>query len=88
MSVKIQIPFILRGYTDNLEIVSLEGSTVGNCLADLVRKYPDIGAAIYNSDGTRSDLSPVCNVKDFHRMLGANEKVEEGDILSILSPGG
>ena len=88
MFVQIQIPLILRGYTNNLELVSLEGNTVGECLADLVRRYPDIGAAIFNSDGTRSDLSPLCNIKDFHRLLGANENVEDGDILIILSPGG
>jgi molybdopterin converting factor small subunit len=37
----IKIAQILQQYTDNKEIVSVEGSTIRECLNNLVKQYPE-----------------------------------------------
>ena len=40
MSIKIQIPSYLQPFTDNIEVIEVNGSTVGECLNHLVAQFP------------------------------------------------
>ena len=50
VTVKIFYPH-LKQYTDNQEIVKVNGSTVGECLGDLVKQFPGIEKGIFDADG-------------------------------------
>ena len=50
MSVTILIPTALRSFVDRKSEVEVEGSTVGEALANLVGQYPDLKQQIYEDD--------------------------------------
>jgi molybdopterin converting factor small subunit len=52
MSVKINIYYPhLQQFTDNQEVVKVNGSTVGECLSDLVKQFPGIESGIFDEHG-------------------------------------
>jgi molybdopterin converting factor small subunit len=54
MSVAIEISSIFARYTNNQTDLKAAGKTVGECLHDLARQYPDFGKMILDKNG---DLS-------------------------------
>ncbi len=51
MSVKIEIPSYLQPFTNNMEIVEVNGNTVGECLDHLVKQCPDIRKMLFSKNG-------------------------------------
>ncbi len=51
MSVDIEISSIFARYTNSQVNLKAEGKTVGECLRDLARQYPDFGKMILDKDG-------------------------------------
>ncbi|NWG04624.1 MAG: MoaD/ThiS family protein [Syntrophaceae bacterium] len=47
MSVKIHIHITHRQFTNGLDVVSVEGHTVGECLNHLIRQYPKMEKALF-----------------------------------------
>ena len=59
MSVKVNIhPFLLH-ITDNQDVVEVKGNTVGQCLEDLVSKYPDLREWLFEKNGGISNLVEI-----------------------------
>jgi molybdopterin converting factor small subunit len=50
-SIKIHLHKTHRDAADGLEVVEVEGSTVGDCLNDLVLRFPGIKEKIYDRKG-------------------------------------
>jgi molybdopterin converting factor small subunit len=50
-SIKIHLHKTHRDAADGLEVVDVEGSTVGDCLNDLVLRFPGIKEKIYDRKG-------------------------------------
>lgn len=59
MSVDIEISSIFARYTNNQVNMKAEGKTVGECLHDLARRYPEFGKMLLEKDG---DLSPSFDI--------------------------
>ena len=51
MSIKINIHRTHRQFTNGLDIVEIDGNTVGACLDNLVRQFPDMGKVLFNKKG-------------------------------------
>lgn len=51
MSIKVNLYSKLRNYTNGQEQVEVRGSTVGQCLDDLVRQYPAIQPVLFDNNG-------------------------------------
>jgi molybdopterin converting factor small subunit len=47
MPVKIHIHTTHRQFTKGLEVVPVEGNTVGECLAQLVKQFPGMEKALF-----------------------------------------
>ncbi len=47
MSVNIHIHTTHRQFTNGLKVVSLEGSTIGECLDRLIKQYPGMEKALF-----------------------------------------
>ena len=50
MSVELSIHSLLLDYTDNQEVIEVQGSTVGECLHLLVAQFPDIKEVLFEND--------------------------------------
>ena len=48
MSVKINIHKTHRQFTNGLDIIEVDGNTVGVCLDNLVGQFPDMKKVLFN----------------------------------------
>ena len=51
MSIKINIHPILYHFTNDRDVVEVNGSTVGQCLEHLVAQFPEIKKGLFGKDG-------------------------------------
>ena len=48
MGIKVHIHKTHRQFTDGLDVVEVEGNTVGNCLEHLVEQFPGIEKELFD----------------------------------------
>ena len=83
MTVKVHVHSSHRVYTDNQEVIEVEGTTVGECLRDLGEKYPIMEDEIFFPDGTLNDLYEIwVNAESAYPDELAKE-VKDGDEIYI-----
>jgi len=51
MSVEINIPQFLQPVADEVKVADVNGSTVGDCLSDLVKKFPRLEEKLFGENG-------------------------------------
>ena len=51
MSIEINIPTFLQHLTDDVKIAVVSGGTVGECLQDLVKQFPQLKEPLFTKDG-------------------------------------
>ena len=47
MAIKVHIHATHLQFTDGLEVVEVEGSTVGECLNNLIKQFPEMEKALF-----------------------------------------
>ncbi|MBE9573653.1 MAG: MoaD/ThiS family protein [Proteobacteria bacterium] len=83
MSITVNIHQALRHLINNQAIAEVSGTTVGECLADLVRQFPGIETKLFNKKGK------LLNYVDIYVNLESSypeelaKPVMDGDKLSI-----
>ena len=84
MSVDVEISSVFARYTNNQVNMKAEGKTVGECLRDLARQYPDLKKVLLDKNG---DLTPSFDIF----VNGENayphamtHPVKDGDKLNIM----
>jgi molybdopterin/thiamine biosynthesis adenylyltransferase/rhodanese-related sulfurtransferase/molybdopterin converting factor small subunit len=82
---KVHIPTPLRTYTNQLDIVEVEGATVGEVLANLATSYGDLRRHLYTDEGKlRSFVNVYLNDDDIRYLQKEETPVRDGDSLSII----
>jgi len=90
MGVKINLHQTHRSYAGGLEVVETEGSTVGDCLNDLIAQYPGLKEKLFDTKGKlRNTIEIYLNMESAYPDE-LKKKVESGDeiYLTILLAGG
>ncbi len=59
MSVEIYIPQFLQHLANGVEVVDVNGRTVGECLNDLVKQFPQLEASLFDKKGKLLELLNV-----------------------------
>jgi len=83
VSITVNIHQALRHLINNQAIAEVSGTTVGECLADLVRQFPGIETKLFNKKGK------LLNYVDIYVNLESSypeelaKPVMDGDKLSI-----
>jgi molybdopterin converting factor small subunit len=83
MAVTVKLNLPLQRLAGNREIIEVNGSTVRQCLDDLIRQIPAAGKEVYNADG-----SPVLLFLINHEAIPEQDldhPVTDGDALWLLS---
>ena len=80
----IKIPTPLRAYTGGEATVAVTGATVGEALADLAARYPEIKAHIFNGDSLRTFVNVFVGDEDVRFLDGLETAIEDGDSLRII----
>jgi len=84
MSIQIKIPSYLQPLPIDTEVVEVSGSTVGECLNQLVKQFPEIKKMLFaKNDKLYSFVSIYVNGEDSYPEELA-KPVKDGDELQIL----
>ena len=84
MSVKIHFASSIQSYVDNKETVEVNGSTVGECLNQLVRQFPAVKKMLFAKKGKLlGHVGVYINGKDAYPKE-LTKPVKNGDELYVL----
>ncbi len=82
---KIQIPTPLRQYAGKQPAVEVKAGTIGEALADLVAKHPDLRRHLYTDEGKlRAFVNVYLNDEDVRYLQKEATAVKDGDNISIV----
>jgi len=85
MSIKVHLYSSLRKYADNREIIEVDGTTVGECLEDLTRKFPSIAPILFDEAGKHLEKVFVSiNLESAYREKMTTPVEENDDLYLIL----
>ena len=84
MSIKIDIPSYMKSFTNNLEVVEVNGSTVSECLNHLVKQFPGIKGQLFSkNDNLFENIIISINGESAYPEQLA-KPVKDGDELNIV----
>ena len=82
--IKINIPSYMQSFTNNMEVIEVNGSTVGECLSHLVEQFPGIQKRLFSKHGNLFEniIISINGESAYPEQLA--KPVKEGDELNIL----
>ncbi len=82
--VKINIPSYIQSFTNNMELVEVNGSTVGESLSHLVKQFPSIKGQLFSKDDSLFEniIISVNGESAYPEQL--TKPVKDGDELNIV----
>lgn len=84
MSVKINLHPILANLANNQDIVEVNGSTVGQCLDQLVARFPEFRYWLFGKDGSLNRTVDVYVNQESSYPEELAKPVKDGDELHII----
>ncbi|MDH5696327.1 MAG: MoaD/ThiS family protein [Dehalococcoidia bacterium] len=84
MSVKINIPNFLYHLTDNQDVVEVKGNTVGQCLKELVDRFPGLRGWLFGKNGSLNKTVDVYVNMESAYPEELAKPVKDGDELHII----
>jgi molybdopterin/thiamine biosynthesis adenylyltransferase/rhodanese-related sulfurtransferase/molybdopterin converting factor small subunit len=85
MPVKIHIPTPLRPYTDRLDVVEIDGTTVDELLENLTKRFAALRQHLFNEEGRlRSFVNIYVNDEDIRYLQKDQTPLKSGDTVSII----
>lgn len=84
MSIEVRIPTILRPFTSGEKLVSAQGATLEEVLADLEVNNPGIGERIQDQNGLLRFINVYVNDEDVRFLDGLATPIAENDSITIL----
>jgi len=84
MSVSVNIDSALRHFTNGLDVIEVSGSTVGQCLDQLVKRFPDIASEGFYKNGKLSEFVDFYVNRqrvDPHKLT---MPTKDGDVIHIM----
>ncbi len=84
MSVEVRIPTILRPYTGGEKIVSGEGASLADLIADLESRHPGLQERLVDEQGLRRFVNVYLNDEDVRFLGGLDTELSDGDSVTIL----
>ncbi len=84
MSVKINIPSYMKSFTNNMKVVEVNGSTVGECLNHLVKQFPGIKKRLFSKEGNLFENIIISINGESAYLEQLAKPVKDGDELNIV----
>lgn len=83
MAVKVHLHLTLRQFTNGQEIIDVEGTTVGECLKNVVKKYPGMESSLFGKNGKLSNIVEIyVNLQSAYPNELAKQ-VKDGDEIHV-----
>ncbi|MFC2063127.1 MoaD/ThiS family protein [Chloroflexota bacterium] len=84
MSIKINIPYVSQYLADGVKVAEVNGSTVGECLNDLVARYPAIKKALFDDEAKLLSYAEIYINKESAHPDELTKPVSDGDEITIV----
>jgi molybdopterin synthase sulfur carrier subunit len=84
MSVKVMVPGSLKSWFDGADEVLCEGSTVGQCLDQLGRRFPGLKDRLLTPDKEIGAVIVFLNGDNIRKRNGLGTPVSDGDEIGIV----
>jgi molybdopterin synthase sulfur carrier subunit len=84
VTVRIEIPPILRHHTNGVATVEVKGSTVGDCLNYFVKQYPGTRKRLFDKDGKLLRYVEIYVNGETAYPEELTRQVNDGDEISIV----
>ena len=85
MSIEVRIPTVLRKHTDGQKLVTGDGATLRDLVADLDSRNAGLGSALVGEDGAlHRFINVYVNDEDVRYLGGVETPLTDGDTVSIL----
>ena len=84
MSAEIELSPIFARYSNNQLNIKVEGSTVGECLNDLLRQFPNLEKMLLNKEGKLQHAYDVYINGESAYPMEMTKPVKDGDKLNIV----
>ena len=84
MSIKVNIPSYLKPYTNDAQVVEVDGSTVNECLDNLVKQCPGIKEMLFTKEDKLLDYVNINIDGEFAYGDELAKPVKDGDELHIV----
>ena len=84
MSVKINIHPFVSHLTNDQEVVEVNGSTVGQCLEQLVAQFPELRKWLFGKNGKLSNLIDIYVNQESAYPEELAKPVKDGDEIHII----
>ncbi|MBI5058767.1 molybdopterin-synthase adenylyltransferase MoeB [candidate division KSB1 bacterium] len=86
MSISIQIPTVLRRFTENLDQVEVDGANVREALQSLVWRHPHLRKHLYDDAGSvRSFVNVYLGDQDVRHLPAKHDtRLNGGEVLTIV----
>jgi molybdopterin converting factor small subunit len=83
VAVKLHLHLTLRQFTNGQEIIEVDGKTVGECLKNVVKKYPAMESSIFGKNGKLSNIVEIyVNLQSAYPNELAKQ-VKDGDEIHV-----
>jgi molybdopterin converting factor small subunit len=83
LSITVNIHQALRQITNNQATVEVAGTTVGECLTELVQRFPDIKSKLFGKNGKLLNYIDIYVNAESAYPEELAKPVKDGDKLSI-----
>lgn len=84
MSIKIDIPWFLQPASNGVATTEIQGDTVGDCLKELVARFPQLEKEIFDEQGRLAPHIAIYVDGSSIHTEGLTKAVKDGTELSIL----
>jgi molybdopterin converting factor small subunit len=84
MGVKIYLHPNMCHLTDNQDIVETTGRTVGECILQLIKRYPELNDLVFDKDGILKTFIEIWVNRTAAYPNELERKVEDGDEIHLL----
>ncbi|MBI2851368.1 MAG: MoaD/ThiS family protein [Chloroflexi bacterium] len=85
MSVEINIPQFLQHYASGAKVAEVNGGNVGECLAGLVKKFPQLKPLLFDKSGRLHSYLDVFVNRQSAYPEELAKPVSDGDELHIIN---
>lgn len=82
--ISVEVPTILRSYTNDERVVGAEGATLAEVVESLERRFPGIAERLVEDGQLRRFVNVYINDEDVRFIDGLASAVQDDDTVTIL----
>ena len=84
MGITVYLPAYLRPYADDKESIIVQGSTIKECLNNLLKLYPALNKMVFDRDGELHTYVSIFAANEIVYSDQLDKPIKDGETIHIL----